>query len=122
AVLGTMAVHKGLRLLEECAELAKKHQLPVEFTLVGAIEEGHVETGSVTFSQTGQYEPAELAALLDRVAPHIVWFPGQCAETFSYTLSTCLQLGLPVAAHAIGAFPERLGGRPWTWIQPLGSS
>jgi GT2 family glycosyltransferase/glycosyltransferase involved in cell wall biosynthesis len=122
AVIGTMAVHKGLRLLEQCAELARRLQSPLEFTLVGSIEEGQAESTSLAFTQTGPYEAAELSNVLERVAPHIVWFPAQCAETFSYTLSTCLELGLPVAAHEVGAFPERVGGRPWTWIQPLGSS
>src|SRR5262249_5351728 len=76
AVLGTMAVHKGLRLLEKCAELAMQLQSPLEFTLVGSIAEGQAESGSVAFSQTGPYEAAELSNVLDRVAPHIVWFPG----------------------------------------------
>jgi GT2 family glycosyltransferase/glycosyltransferase involved in cell wall biosynthesis len=117
AVLGTMAIHKGFELLRDCSAMARRLGLPLEFTLVGAVEPG-LPHGELAFAETGPYDGSELPALLERVAPHVVWFPARWPETFSYTLSTCLHLGLPLAAHDIGAFPERVGGRPWTWIAP----
>jgi glycosyltransferase involved in cell wall biosynthesis len=117
AVLGAMATHKGFELLRDCSASAESSGIPVQFILVGSIEAG-LARDSVAFMQTGSYEAADLAALVQRVAPHIVWFPARWPETFSYTLSASLELGLPVAAHRIGAFSERLGGRPWTWIVP----
>ena len=48
--------------------------------------------------------------------PDLVWFPAQWPETYSYTLSASLQAGLPVVAPDLGAFPERLDGRPWSWV------
>jgi glycosyltransferase involved in cell wall biosynthesis len=117
AVLGTMAMHKGFELLRDCSAMARRSRLPLEFTLIGAVESG-LPHGQLAFTETGPYERAELPALLERVAPHLVWFPARWPETFSYTLSTCLDLGLPLAAHDTGAFPERVGGRPWTWIVP----
>jgi GT2 family glycosyltransferase/glycosyltransferase involved in cell wall biosynthesis len=116
AALGMMAIHKGFQLLQECAERAQHSRLPLEFTLVGSTG-GLKRTGS-GFRETGSYS-GEASELLDQVDPHLIWFPAGCPETFSYTLSICLKRGLPVAAHDIGAFPERLGGRPWTWIVPL---
>jgi GT2 family glycosyltransferase/glycosyltransferase involved in cell wall biosynthesis len=118
AVLGTMAIHKGLELLKQCADLAMRSHLPLEFVLIGSVERG-LECGSVTFSQTGAYTAADFGANIERIAPHIVWFPGQIPETFSYTLSKCLDLGLPVAMHEIGALPERVAGRPWSWVLPV---
>jgi glycosyltransferase involved in cell wall biosynthesis/GT2 family glycosyltransferase len=117
AVLGTMAIHKGFELLQQCALAARNSQLPLEFILVGSIELG-LPGGEIAFSETGSYQAADLPAILERVAPHLVWFPARWPETFSYTLSACLELGLPLAAHNTGAFPERVGGRPWTWIVP----
>ena len=116
AVLGVMTIHKGLELLEECAAMAARSSLPLEFSLIGSVE-GSTHAAAA-FTQTGRYQQADLPALLERVAPHIVWFPARIPETFSYTLSTCLALGLPVAAHGLGAFPERLASRPWSWILP----
>ena len=66
----------------------------------------------------GGYAEADLPALLARLQPDLVWFPAQWPETYSYTLSACLQAGLPVVAPNLGAFAERLGGRPWSWILP----
>ena len=45
-----------------------------------------------------------------------VWFPALWPETYSYTLSACLESGMPVVAPNIGAFAERLQGRRWTWL------
>ena len=58
----------------------------------------------------------ELPPLLARVKPHVVWFPAQWPETYSYTLSAAIDAGLPIVATGIGAFPERLAGRPLTWL------
>jgi hypothetical protein len=52
----------------------------------------------------------------------VVWFPALWPETYSYTLSACLQAGLPVVAPDLGAFPERLSGRAWSWVFPWDSS
>ena len=65
---------------------------------------------------TGEYQDAELPALLAKVKPHVVWFPAQWPETYSYTLSAAIDAGLPIVASRIGAFPERLEGRPLTWL------
>jgi hypothetical protein len=66
----------------------------------------------------GAYAEDELAELIAEIKPHVVWFPGSCPETYSYTLSAVLEAGLPVVATDIGAFTERLAGREWTWLVP----
>lgn len=117
AVPGTIATYDGSSLLEECIEAASRSQSPLEFFLVGSTEP-KLRRYPVAFSETGPHEATELPVILERVAPHLVWFPTLWPETFSYGLTTCLELGLPAAAHDIGAFPERVAGRPWTWVVP----
>jgi glycosyltransferase involved in cell wall biosynthesis len=121
ALIGTQTIHKGYELLRDCAEAAKREDLPIDFTLIGSVEAA-VQRDDDAFTATGRYEDAELAGHLERAAPHIVWFPTRVPETFSYTLSACLEAGLPVAAHDVGAFPERVGARPWSWIVPRETS
>jgi glycosyltransferase involved in cell wall biosynthesis len=121
AVLGTMAIHKGFELLRDCSAYAKNSGMPIEFILLGNIEAG-IACDRIAFTATGPYEAADLPSLLQEVAPHLVWFPARWPETFSYTLSACLESGLPVAAHRIGAFSERLAMRPWTWTFPANRS
>ena len=65
---------------------------------------------------TGEYRRGDLPRIVQQVAPDLVWFPAQWPETFSYTLSSCLELGLPVVVPNIGAFVERTANRPWTWV------
>ncbi len=65
---------------------------------------------------TGEYQESDLPALLASVKPHVLWLPAQWPETYSYTLSAAIESGLPIVASRIGAFPERLAGRPMTWL------
>ena len=48
--------------------------------------------------------------------------PALWPETYSYTLSIALHLGLPVVVPDIGAFVERVQGRPLSVICPWGQS
>jgi len=116
AALGVMSWHKGLQNLERCAQIAAERSLPVEFTLVGYCEPQVRSHGPFSFTETGEYTRPELPGVLATVNPGLIWFPQRWPETFSYTLSVCLELGLPVAAPALGALPERLAGRAWTWV------
>ena len=49
-------------------------------------------------AMTGEYAEADLPALLAKVKPHVVWFPAQWPETYSYTLSAAIDAGLPIVA------------------------
>jgi glycosyltransferase involved in cell wall biosynthesis len=116
AVLGAMTPHKGIGRLRACAGAAQREKLPLRFGLAGYVDTGRPKPEP--FVQTGHYRNDQLPGLLGEMGAHVVWFPAQWPETFSYTLSVCLELGVPVVAPDIGAFPERLAGRSWTWIVP----
>jgi len=96
-------LHKGALRFRACAGEAERRKLPLRFQAV---------------TEAGPYRNEQLPGLLREMGAHVVWFPAQWPETFSYTLSVCLELGLPVVAPDIGAFPERLAGREWSWIVP----
>jgi hypothetical protein len=64
----------------------------------------------------GSYQEQDLPDLLKWLDADMAWFPAQCPETYSYTLSACLAAGLPVMASDLGAFPERLYKRPLSWL------
>jgi len=118
AVLGAMTIHKGIENLQHCSELARQEGLQLEFTLIGFVERQAREDRTFAFGETGEYLPEELSTRIEETKPHVMWFPVRSPETFSFTLSECLARGLPVVAPDIGSFPERLGGREWTWIYP----
>jgi glycosyltransferase involved in cell wall biosynthesis len=115
AILGVLAKHKGLERVRECSRRAQKMKLPLEFILVGCVDTS--QTPKVEpFRQTGPYENRSLPDLLTQIKPHLVWFPGEAPETYSFTLSTALRAGLPVVVPNIGALPERVAGLAWKWI------
>ncbi|WNL40129.1 glycosyltransferase [Halomonas sp. PAMB 3232] len=114
AVIGALSIIKGADVLESVAALASKKGLNIEFKLFGFAYRSLKPLPNL--SVTGAYRDDELAALVSAWQPHVAWFPPIWPETYSYTLSTCLQLGLPVVASNLGALPERLQARPCSWL------
>lgn len=121
-VLGALSAIKGADLLEAVAQEAARRGAPVEFHLLG-YGYRHLQTQPrAQLTVHGAYEEADLPRLLQWLQPDLAWFPAQWPETYSYTLSACLQTGLPVLAPELGAFSERLAGRPWSWVHPWDAS
>jgi len=114
-VLGTMSQHKGLDRLRACAETALKAASPLRFVLIGDVKNS---ARAEPFSKTGPYNNDAAASLIRENGIDVIWFPAQWPETFSYTLSICIEAGLPVIAPDLGSFTERLEGREWSWIVP----
>ena len=117
-VLGALSAIKGADVLEAVALEAARQGAPVEFHLLGYAYRNLQTQPRARLSVHGAYEDNDLPGLLQWLQPDLVWFPAQWPETYSYTLSACLQQGLPVVAPDLGAFRERLASRAWSWVQP----
>ncbi len=123
AVIGALSPIKGPDLLEKCALYAKQQRLPIEFHLFGTAYRSLAIHPKSHLFQRGVYaNDLELVDKLSAVSPHLIWFPAQWPETYSYTLSVALQIGLPVATTEIGAFSERIAGRPYSWNLPISTT
>jgi GT2 family glycosyltransferase/2-polyprenyl-3-methyl-5-hydroxy-6-metoxy-1,4-benzoquinol methylase/glycosyltransferase involved in cell wall biosynthesis len=116
AVLGALSKIKGADVLESVASLAAEQNAPIEFHLIGYAYRNLRTQPKASLTVHGAYDDADLAKILDWLQPDVVWFPAVWPETYSYTLSACLEGGWPVVAPNIGSFVERLGGRPWSWV------
>jgi GT2 family glycosyltransferase/glycosyltransferase involved in cell wall biosynthesis len=114
AVIGVLANQKGALTVMSVAAASDPADLAIQ--LIGYAENELPEPLAGRIEETGEYEEAELPALLAKADPHVVWFPAQWPETYSYTLTAAIDAGLPIVATRIGAFPERLEGRPLTWL------
>ena len=114
AVIGVLAHQKGALTVTTFVEAVEPTEMLVH--LIGYPEEELSPNVGKRMRSTGRYKEADLPALLAKVNPHVVWFPAQWPETFSYTLSAAIDAGLPIVSTRIGAFPERLEGRPLTWL------
>ncbi|MBH1964525.1 MAG: methyltransferase domain-containing protein [Comamonadaceae bacterium] len=116
AVIGALSTIKGADVLEDVAVAAAKQGASVEFHLIGYGYRALRTQPGARLTVHGKYEDKELPSLLQWLQPDLVWFPAQWPETYSYTLSACLQGGWPVVAPDLGAFSERLTGRAWSWV------
>jgi GT2 family glycosyltransferase len=114
-ILGALGLEKGADILEQVTLLGEKFGHSIEFHLLGY---AYRELNRAVIVH-GAYDDKLLDKKLADIAPHIVWFPCQWPETYSYTLSACLRGGYPVLAPALGAFIERLSDRPLSWLQPF---
>lgn len=117
-VVGALSSIKGADLLEAVAIAAAKAKAPIEFHLLGYGYRSLKTQPRAHLTVHGEYTDADLPQLLDWLQPDVAWFPAQWPETYSYTLSACLAGGLPIVAPDLGAFPERLAGRNWSWVMP----
>jgi GT2 family glycosyltransferase/glycosyltransferase involved in cell wall biosynthesis len=113
-VLGALSREKGADMLEPTATLCAQKGLRIQFTLLGYA----YRQLAASVVQRGAYQDRDLDQLIAQEAPHLIWFPAQWPETYSYTLSAALRSGCPIVATNLGAFSERLSGRPLTWVRP----
>jgi GT2 family glycosyltransferase/glycosyltransferase involved in cell wall biosynthesis len=111
-VLGVVARHKGFDALVAAAGV-DPHRY--EFVVIGSCELPLPRQARRAVTETGPYQDPDLGRLIAESGVHVVWFPARWPETYSYTLSAAIAAGLPIVAPPMGAFPERLVGRPLTW-------
>jgi hypothetical protein len=114
--LGALSKIKGADTLEAVASMARQQQAPVEFHLLGYGYRSLKTQPRANLTVHGSYQEKDLPDLLKWLDADMAWFPAQCPETYSYTLSACLAAGLPVMTSDLGAFPERLYKRPLSWL------
>ncbi|MFC7397136.1 glycosyltransferase [Chelatococcus sp. GCM10030263] len=112
AVLGWVTAFKGASRVLGAARIVADRGLPIHIRIIGTID-GVVPDA---LDVTGAYETDALQLLLGDYRPHLIWYAAQAPETYSYILTEGLEAGLPVLVPRLGAFPERVSGRPWSWI------
>jgi glycosyltransferase involved in cell wall biosynthesis len=118
--LGGIYPVKGSGMLVEVANILREQQIPVRIECLGRI---HVDLpldmqNNPHLRLWGRYATEDLHDHVCRLRPHLAWFPFRTPETHSFSLSEALAHGLPVLATGIGSIPERLSGRPATWLLP----
>ncbi|MDD5404524.1 MAG: glycosyltransferase [Sulfuricella sp.] len=104
-VLGQLSASKGFALL-----LAVIDEIvsSAEVFLLGCGELGEYFRGRENVHIVSRYEVNELPGLVADIAPDIGLLLSIWPETFSYTLSELMQLGVPVLATNVGGFADRI--------------
>ncbi|HJS86866.1 MAG TPA: glycosyltransferase [Acetobacteraceae bacterium] len=113
-LLGVLAAQKGEASVLALAEATDAAEIALR--LIGYPERKLPRPLRRRLKVSGRYQDEALPRLLAKARAHVAWFSAQWPETWSYTLSAAIAAGLPIVAARIGAFPERLEGRPMTWL------
>lgn len=111
-VIGAMSREKGADVLERTATYRDTLNR-LQYHLIGYA----YKPLASEVVQHGAYDDEKLDELIKTLKPHLIWFPAQWHETYCYTLSAALRSGLPILATDLGSFPERLEGRPLSFIK-----
>jgi glycosyltransferase involved in cell wall biosynthesis/GT2 family glycosyltransferase len=122
AVLGNLTPEKGLHAVVACAADARARGLPLAFRVLGSTTLTIPQWPDAPLSIHGEYAESDLRSLIEAERPDVIWFPVQVPETYSYTLSVAMAADTPIVASALGAFPERLAGRPRASLLPWNAS
>ena len=109
-VIGALGKEKGADLLESVAIMAHKAGLALQFELLGYAYRRLHNCVKVY----GAYEDDQLQVSIAKLNPSFVWYPCLWPETYSYTLSAVLELGLPLIVPRLGALYIRTLSRPFT--------
>lgn len=117
-VIGALSKIKGADLVEAAAVLARQRSSRLDFHLLGYGYRPLRCAPDARLTVHGPYAERDLPGLLRSIDADVAWFPALWPETYSYTLSAALHARLPIVAADLGALPERLAGRPWSWICP----
>lgn len=121
-VIGALSKIKGADLLEQLAVHCKNKHLNIQFTLTGYAYRSLLTLPDSNLHVEGAYqENSLLQSIQEKILDgkvDVIWFTALWPETFSYTLSTAIESGLPIVAPDIGAFPERLYQKENAWIVP----
>jgi len=118
ATVGMLSRQKGFDRVIACAQDAQARDLPLAFRVLGAADAPLPPLPLSRLSMSGQYDEGDLAALLAAERPDVLFFPVQWPETYTYTLSAALAVGIPIVASDIGALPERLSGHAAVRLLP----
>lgn len=102
AVLGNIGVIKGYNILKEINSKIKKYK-NTKVIVIGKTEKrlSHIKS-------TGAYNLNDLPSIMENNNIDIVFIPSIWLETFSYTTSEAMMMGLPVACFDMGAPAERV--------------
>lgn len=106
-MLGALDEPKGYAVIAELAKWIRATGAPIQLQVIGDTK-GTRQLQRLGVTVTGRYTQADLDILLDRLSPHLFFFPAIWPETWSFTLTTALARGIPIAAFDIGAIAQRL--------------
>lgn len=117
-ILGTLTHIKGGEVVYALSDYIKERGLPVRITVVG---QAYVDTPP-HINVHGPYEPNHLPSIVEHNGINVILAPSIVPETFGYTISEAMKMGLPIVAFDLGAQGSRVKQYELGKVVSLGSS
>lgn len=117
-VIGTLSHIKGGNVVSELCSYIDHEKLDVPVVVIG---ESYTQLPASAIIH-GRYSPAELPALVESLGVSVVFMASIVPETFSYTISEAIEMGMPVVAFDIGAQGRRVKEYRLGKVVPVGAS
>lgn len=107
-IVGAISDIKGADVILQLANNALKRKLNLKFVIIGHTSNIELNSGKANVTITGAYKEHEMANLLKKHKPHVVFIPSVWPETYCYTISIAWRFGILPIAFDIGAPAERI--------------
>ena len=104
-ILGGINFEKGRDKVLEISQLLEQKYPEAKIVIVGVASP---KINARNIFETGSYNPLDLPDIISNNKLDVFLLPSICPETFSFTTSELMSLGLGVACYNIGAPPERV--------------
>ena len=117
-ILGTLTNIKGGGVVLALSNYIDDLRLKARITIVG---QSLISTPS-HINVHGAYEPNHLPIIISKNKINVIFVSSIVPETFSYTISEAIAMGLPIVAFDLGAQGNRVKQYPLGKVVPLGSS
>ena len=109
---------KGGAIVSALYHYFDKQKLNIPLTIVGS---SYVATHQ-KITVHGNYTPHDLPIIISKAGINVILMPSIIPETFSYTISEAMKMGLPIVTFDLGAQGNRVKQYELGKVIPLGSS
>ena len=116
--LGALSVPKGGNVVNTLCGYIEEQRLNVPITIVGS---SYIPTHPKVLLH-GSYIPSDLPLIIEQLRINVILMPSIIPETFSYTISEAMKMGLPIVAFDLGAQGNRVKKYGLGKVVPLNSS